>query len=367
MTTNAGTEEPGRAPDGLRIAMVAPPWFEIPPRGYGGIEQIVAGLVNQMVARGHEVTLVGSGAHRTDAQHFVQVFEAPPSPLLGDPLPEVVAAAAVARALDGLAVDVVHDHSLAGPLLARSRAVPTVVTAHGPLTGLFADYYEHLGPTVQLVSISHAQRTLAPALNWRATVHNAVDVSSYEYRQAKDDYLLWLGRFTPDKGPLQAVAAARAHGLRIVLAGKVNEPSEKEYFDSVVAPQLGPDTDYVGEADEALKRELFAGARAFLFPIHWEEPFGMVMIEAMASGTPVLAIGRGSVPEVVDHGVSGLVVRDDDEFVAAVPAVLELDPADCRAVAQTRFDLPVMAAGYERVYRRVVGRPHVREDLGATG
>ncbi len=364
------TDDPRTVPevgaDPLRVAMVAPPWFEVPPRGYGGIEQVVAALVDQMVALGHEVTLLGSGRHRTVAQHYVQIFPTPPTPLLGDPLPEVVAAAVVARALADLPVDVVHDHSLAGPLLARARDVPTVVTAHGPLTGMYADYYRHLGPTVDLVSISHSQRRIAPGLNWRATVHNAVDVASYRYRDTKDDYLLWLGRLNPEKGPDVAIAAARAHGMRIVLAGKINEACEKEYFDSVVAPQLGPDAEYVGEADETLKRELFAGARAFLFPVHWEEPFGMVMVEAMASGTPVLAIGRGSVPEVVDHGVTGLVVHDDDELVASVPAVLELDPARCRAVAETRFDLPVMAAGYERVYRRAVARPRRRAGLGAT-
>ena len=360
----AGAQRDGS--EGLRIAMVAPPWFEVPPRGYGGIEEVVGALVDQLVARGHHVTLVGAGAHRTSAQRFVQVFEQPPTHLLGDPVPEVVAAAAAARAIARLSVDVVHDHSLAGPLLARGRVAPTVVTTHGPVTGMYARYYERLGGTVDLVSISHAQRTAAPALNWRATVHNAVDVASFPFRDRKDDYLLWLGRFSPDKAPDLAIAAARAHGLRIVLAGKINEPGEKEYFETVVAPELGPDAEYVGEADAAFKRELFAGARAFLFPIQWDEPFGMVMVEAMACGTPVLAIGRGSVPEVVDHGVSGVVVHDPGEFVAAVPAVLELDPVDCRAVALARFDLPVMAAGYEKVYRRVVGRPQHRDTLGAT-
>lgn len=342
----------------LRIAMVAPPWFELPPRGYGGTEAVVAALVDQLVRDGHEVVLVGAGVHHTLAQRFVRVLPTPPTALLGDPVPEVIVAAAAARALDELDVDVVHDHTLAGPLLARGRRVPTVATTHGPVTGLLADYYSQLGESVRLVSISHAQRASNPLLSWCGTVHNAVDVGSFAFRDRKDDYVLWIGRFNPDKGPHLAIDAARAHGLRIVLAGKLNEAPERAFFDAAISPRLGPGVEYVGEADAALKRELYAGARALLFPIQWDEPFGMVMVEAMASGTPVLAIGRGAAPEVVEHGRSGLVVRDFDEFVAAVPRVLDLDPYLCREVASERFDLPVMAAGYAAVYRRLAeGQP----------
>jgi len=335
----------------LRLAMVAPPWFELPPQGYGGIEAVVAGLVDRLVDRGHHVTLIGAGRHRTRAQRFAAVFPEPPSSLLGNPMPEVQAAAEAARVLDELDVDLVHDHSLAGPLLARGRSLPTLTTMHGPVTGPNGDYYARLGRTIDIVAISDAQRRLNPDLNWVGTVHNAVDVASFPFVERKDEYVLWLGRFSPDKGAHLAIDAARAIGRHIVLAAKLNEPEERRYFEEAVAPRLGPDAEYVGEADSELKRELFGRAAALAFPIQWEEPFGMVMIEALACGTPVAAIGRGSVPEVIDSGRTGVVVDRIDEFPAALERATALDPVDCRREAETRFDLPVMAAGYERIYR----------------
>ena len=368
-------DEPTRgvAADGmppLKIAMVAPPWFELPPRGYGGTEAVVAALVDGLVARGHEVTLVAAGEHRTAATAFHRVYDEPPTERLGTPIPEVIAAAEAARAIDDAEVDVVHDHTLAGPLLARGRRQPTVVTMHGPVTGESGDYHERLGSTVDLVAISDAQRRLNPRLNWVGTVHNAIDVPSFPFRAEKDDYVLWLGRFSPDKAPDLAIEAARRAGRRIVLAGKLNEASEFEYFDDVVRPLLGGDAEYVGEADAALKRELLSHARSLVFPIQWEEPFGMVMIEAMACGTPVVAMRRGSVPEIVEHGRSGLVVDDFSRFPRALALAEELDPAEVRTEAERRFDLPVMARGYERVYRMLAeGTQSIRSlsDSGVGG
>jgi glycosyltransferase involved in cell wall biosynthesis len=344
-STDPGSTRP------LRVAVVAPPWFELPPVGYGGTEAVVAGLVDQLVDHGHEVTLVASGRHRTKAQRFCRLYDEPPSALLGDPMPEVIAAAEAARVLDELDVDVVHDHSLAGPLLARGRDVTTVVTMHGPSTGTNGEYFRRLGPTVDVVAISEAQRRLNPAVNWVGTVHNAVDVASFPFRERKEDFVLWLGRFSPDKGAHIAIDAARAVGRRIVLAGKLNEPAERAYFADAVAPRLGPGVEYVGEADAVLKRELFSKAACLAFPIQWEEPFGMVMVEAMSCGTPVAAIGRGSVPEVVADGVSGIVVPGVEDFAGALERAVGLDPRACRRHAEQHFDLPVMASGYERVYR----------------
>lgn len=348
--------------ESLRIAVVAPPWFELPPQGYGGTEAVVAGLVDQLVDRGHEVTLVASGRHRTRAQHFVQVYEEPPSRLLGNPMPEVQAAAVAAEALADLDLDLVHDHSLAGPLLARSRRVPTVVTLHGPATGPNGDYFERLGRTVDVIGISGAQRRLNPRLNWVGVVHNAIDVASFPFTDRKDDYVLWIGRFNPDKGAHLAIDAARRVGRRIVLAGKLNEPEEQVYFAEHIRPRLGRDVEYVGEADATLKRQLYTGAACLAFPIQWEEPFGMVMAEAMACGTPVAAIGRGSVPEVVEHGVSGIVVERIEDFPGALEKAADLDPAAARRHAEQHFDLPVMAAGYERIFRVLVqGSRDIRE------
>jgi glycosyltransferase involved in cell wall biosynthesis len=347
----------------LRIAMVAPPWYALPPVGYGGIESVVADLVDHLAARGHEITLIGSGEHNTAATRFLRVFDEPPSARIGTPAPEVIHAAAAAALLDGLDVDVVHDHSLAGPLLARGRQVPTVATMHGPVLGDEGQYFRWLGDTVNVVAISDAQRRLEPRLNWVGRVHNAIDVDSFPFRETKDDYLLWLGRFSADKGPHLAIDAARAIGRRIVLAGKCSEPAEQAFFDAEIAGRLGPGVEYVGEADATRKRELLAGARALAFPLQWEEPFGMVMIEAMACGTPVVAMRRGSVPEVVTHGESGLVVDDYADFPAALLAADDLDPAACREHARAEFGLEVMAAGYERIYRALVNSRQVVTEL----
>jgi glycosyltransferase involved in cell wall biosynthesis len=352
-STDSRKPAPGGAP--LRIAMVAPPWYEIPPSGYGGIEVVVAELVDGLVERGHEVVLLGSGDHDTRAHSFLTVFDEPPSHLLGDPMTEVAAAATVARLLADLEVDVVHDHTLAGPLLARGRTVPTVVTTHGPVTDREGALYAELGDTVQLVSISRSQRESNPDLNWLGTVYNALDVESFPFREDKDDFVLWLGRFSADKAPGLAIDVAREAGVRIVLAGKLNEQSEQEFFDAEVKDRLGPDAEYVGEADADLKRELLGAARALLFPIQWDEPFGMVMVEAMACGTPVVATRRGSVPEVVEDGVTGIVVDDDRDLVEALERARSLDPSACRAHVERHFTPSVMAEGYERMYRAATG------------
>lgn len=335
----------------LRIGMVAPPWYELPPRGYGGIETVVAGLVDRLVARGHEVTLVSSGQHRTAAQRSIRVFDRPPSELIGQPLPELIAAAAAAEALAGCALDVVHDHCFAGPLTARGRTVPTAVTTHGPVVGMEGAYYGHLGATVDLVAISAAQRRSNPALNWAGTVHNALDVRAFPFRERKDDYVLWIGRFSPDKGAHTAIDAARRLGRRIVVVGRSIEGAEQAYFEREVRPRLGADVELLGEVPLDVKAALIGGARCLAFPIEWDEPFGMVMIEALACGTPVAAIPRGSVPEVLRDGVTAAFAAGPDDFADALARAEELDPADCRREAEERFDLTAMAAGYERVYR----------------
>lgn len=349
----------------LRIGMVAPPWFSLPPSGYGGTEAVVAGLVDKLVERGHEVVLVGAGVNGTLAQEFHAVYDVPPTERLGEPLPEAMTAAYAQQVLADAGVDVVHDNTLAGPLLAGGRAAPTVVTMHGPVTGECGRYHELLGRSVSVVAISDAQRRLNPRIAWCGTVHNGIDVASFPFEPDKDDYVLWIGRFSPDKAPDLAIEAARRTGRPILLAGKLNERSEREYFDAVVRPLLGDDAQYVGEADAVIKRELFASAACLAFPIQWEEPFGMVMAEAMACGTPVVAMRRGSVPEVVADGETGFVVETMDDFVAAVERAGEIDPYACRAHALEKFDLSVMAAGYERVYRSLlqVGEP---DDGGTT-
>ena len=330
--------------------MVAPPWYELPPDGYGGIEQLVADLVQTLHRRGHEVTLIGAGKSQTEAR-YLATFPTAPGERLGEPVPEVLHAAMVVNLLNELDVDVVHDHCLAGPLSAAARNVRTVVTVHGPVTGELGDLYAALGDTVDLVAISDAQRGFRPELNWVATVHNAIDVANFPYQGDKEDYVLFLGRMNHDKGVHVAIEAARAGNRRLLIAAKCEEPPEQEYFEEYVEPGLGNGIEFIGEADAARKRDLLRNARCLLLPLLWEEPFGLVMVEALACGTPVVALRRGSAPEVVVDGITGLLCDDPEELPAALADIDRIDPAECRRDAERRFDLPVMAQRYEQVYR----------------
>jgi glycosyltransferase involved in cell wall biosynthesis len=354
--------------DSLRIAMLAPPWYPVPPDGYGGIESLVADLITGLEGRGHDVLLIGAGPGGDVPGRYLATFEEAPTGRIGEGMPDVIHAARAARFLKEQAVDVIHDHSVAGPLTAEARTAPTIVTAHGPVDGEIGEYYRDLGSSISLVAISDSQRREAPDLHWSGVVPNAIDVSSYPYREDKDDFALFLGRCNPEKGVHLAIDAARAAGRRMVLAAKINEQLEHEYFDAEVRPRLGPDVEHVGEADAEEKRQLMAAAYCLVFPIQWEEPFGLVMIEAMACGTPVVALRRGAVPEVVVDGVTGFVRNQVDLLPEAIDHVGRLSPADCREHVERNFDLKVMTAGYERIYRSVLDdRGDARNRLTLTG
>jgi glycosyltransferase involved in cell wall biosynthesis len=346
----------------LRIAVIAPPWYEVPPDAYGGIESLCADLVNGLDARGHDVTLVGVGEHRVSAR-FHATRPTPQPEQIGKMVPEALHTAAVARYLDRAEVDVVHDHTLTGPFTAAARRAPTIVTAHGPVDPM-RDYYAWLAEQAYVVAISRSQRHLAPEIAWAATVHNAVDSSRFPYREEKEDFLLFIGRLCADKAPDLAIEAARAAGIRLVIAGKAAEPHEREYFEALVRPRLGPDVEWVGELKSQEKVDLLGRARGMLFPIQWEEPFGLVMVEAMACGTPVITMRRGAAPEVVEHGVTGFLCDEPSELPTAIDRLGELKPRACRERVETYFDLPVLVSGYERVYRSAA-RAGGRRPVGA--
>jgi glycosyltransferase involved in cell wall biosynthesis len=353
----------------LRVALIAPPYFEVPPSGYGGVEAVVANLANGLVARGHAVTLIGAGRPGTAAS-FMPVWDNVIPERLGEPFPEVVHAAAVRQAVETLAgdggLDVVHDHTLAGPLNAAcysAMGIPTVVTVHGPVNAELHRYYRLTGADSHFVAISRRQRELAPGLNWVSTVYNALRLEEWPYRVRKENYALFLGRYHPDKAPHLALDAAHAAGVPLILAGKCAEAPEREYFNREIRPRLTPDDHAFGVADARQKRALLAGARCLLFPVCWEEPFGMVMIEAMACGTPVVALRAGSVPEVVAHGRTGLVCDRIEDLPQAVHDASGLDPAACRDHVARRFDAAIMAGGYETAYRTAIRR--LRSDQAA--
>jgi glycosyltransferase involved in cell wall biosynthesis len=337
----------------LRIALVAPPWFEVPPTGYGGIEEMVAGLANGLTSGGHHVTLLAAGEDRTDAE-MIPTFDEPPDGLgTGEQLTtELVHASRVARELAELDVDIVHDHTVAGPALATDRAVPTIVTVHGPIDDAQAALYA--ASDAFLVAISEAQRASRPTLRWVGTVHNGIDVDSYPFDTQKEDRFLFLGRMSPDKGVEDAIAIAEATRTPLVIAAKCDDPDEQRFFAERVEPRLNEQITYVGAVHGDSKLSLLASSKALLFPIQWEEPFGMVMAEALAAGTPVIARGRGSVPEIVRDGRTGFVADHIDELIDAAKRVDTIDPHACRADALARFDSSVMTDGYERVYRSVI-------------
>ena len=344
----------------LRIAMVAPPYFDVPPRAYGGIEAVVADLADALVANGHEVTLLGAGQPGTAAQ-FQPLWDRTVPELLGKPFPELAHALKARRAIEQLAttsgVDLVHDHTLAGPLNAvayRELGIPLVVTAHGTVHDDLHDYYRDLRSDVKLVAISERQRTLAPDLNWVGRVHNALRIDDWPFRADKDDYALFLGRFTADKGPDLALRAAHDADVPLVLAGKCTEPAEKSYFRETVQPLLGENDSLFGQADALAKRSLLGGARCLVFPVQWEEPFGMVMIEAMACGTPVVALRRGAVPEVVVDGVTGFICDDPGDLADAIQHASLLDPRACRRHVEANFGVERFGFGYEQIYRRAL-------------
>jgi glycosyltransferase involved in cell wall biosynthesis len=340
----------------LRIGIVAPPWYGIPPEGYGGIERVCYYLARGLAENGHDVTLVGAGSGEAGTT-FIPTY---PEPLsenggsIGDPLPEVVHAARSSQALAELELDLIHDHSLAGPLTARGPGPPTLLTAHGPVTGEFGEYFRALGDDIGIVAISESQRRSAPDLPWVATIHNALDLDGYPFSAEKQDYVAFVGRMSPDKGVAGAIDAARAAGRRMILAAKCSEEAERAYFEREIRPRLGDDIEWVEEADADRTNEILMHARCTVFPIQWREPFGMVMIESMACGTPVVALRKGSVPEVIEDGVTGFICDEPEELPEAIERVHTLDPQACRDRVAELFDVPVMVSRYEDAYRRTV-------------
>ncbi len=317
----------------------------------------MADLADGLVDRGEDVTLIGAGKNGTKAR-LRTVWDSTIPERLGEAYPEVMHAMLTRRAIEDLAaareIDVVHDHTFSGPLNAAVYAqmgLPTVVTVHGPLNTDLRRYYRSLGNDVSLVAISERQRNLSPELNWISTVHNCLRPAAWPFAGRKDDYALFLGRFHPDKGVHLAVQAAHEANIPLILAGKCNEPLEKRYFAEQVEPLLGPNDKVLGIADATLKRKLLVNARCMLFPVQWEEPFGMVMIEAMVCGTPVVALRGGAVPEVVVDGVTGFIRERPEELPAAIQAIGDIDPVACRNHVERNFSAPRMAAGYAAAYR----------------
>ena len=340
----------------MRVAVLSPVWFPVPPTGYGGIEWVVSLLADGLVEAGHDVTLFASGDSRTTAK-LAFVYEIAPSAEIGRAQVEIHHVLACFERADEF--DVISDHS--GPpaaVIAGAVNTPTLHTVHGPLLGEAGALYEQVArvsPRTGLISISMNQRVPHPGLPWAANVPNALDFSFYPVQPRRGDYFLFLGRMNPEKGAHRAVAVAMEAGVPLKLAGKKREPAELRYFREYVEPHLRKgQIEYLGEVSHGEKVELLQDARATLFPVDWEEPFGLVMIESMACGTPVIATRRGAVPEVIEHGRSGIIVDDYRDMVRVLEQVDELEPLELRRAAEERFSKGRMVADYVAAFEGAV-------------
>lgn len=340
----------------MRIAQVAPLFESVPPKYYGGTERVVSWLTEELVRQGHDVTLFASGDSETKARlvagcrrslrldkhcvdqwaHHVLMLER---------------VAQRAREFDAIHFHVDYQHYP----LSRRTGMPQLTTLHGrldipDLQPLYREFRD-----MPVVSVSDAQRDPLPGANWLATVYHGLPVDLFHYQDDPGRYLAFLGRISPEKRVDRAIEIARRVGLPLKIAAKVDDV-DRHYFENYIEPLLEePHVEYLGEIGDGEKDEFLGCALALLFPIDWEEPFGLVMIESLACGTPVVAYRRGSVPEVIEDGVTGFVVSDLHEAVEAVKRVGDLDRGDCRRCFEERFTSARMAAGYVRLYREISG------------
>ena len=340
----------------MRIAQVSPPWVAVPPKGYGGIEWVVSLLADGLVDLGHEVTLFASGDSETNA-NLEYVFDRAPGPTAINSIwHDTMHSLFVYRDLSRF--DVIHQHTVWSGLVASSLIdLPVVHTLHGSFTPQMRQLYSQLADRLWFVAISEAQRAFMPELRYGGVVYNGIDVGMYPLREEKEDFLLFLGRANPDKGAHLAAEAAAAAGMRLVMAVKIAEASERDYWTREVEPRLPEGTEILGEITLQEKAELLGRAKAVLFPIDWPEPFGLVMTESMACGTPVIATPRGSVPEVIDDGITGFIVPVEDypaEAAKAIARLGEIDPKACRERVERLFSKEAMVAGYDEIFRQAV-------------
>lgn len=347
----------------MRIAQVAPLWERVPPPGYGGTELVVGLLTDELVRRGHEVTLFASG----DSLTLAKLESVHPRALRLDSnvreygIYEMLQLNWVYERASEF--DVIHSHVGFSSLpFVNLVSTPTVHTLHGIFTPDNEKMFKH-AKRQPYISISDSQREPRLDLNCVATVYNGIDVASHKFfsQPSEEPYLAFVGRLSPEKGPHHAIEIAKRSGWTLKMAGKV-DVVDVEYFEREVKPHIdGEQIQYLGEANHVQKNELMGRARATLFPITWREPFGLVMVESMAAGTPVIAMKMGSTPEVIAHGKTGFVCESVDECVEAIDKAIVLDRNVCRDYVWQNFSAQKMADGYEAVYRQVIA-----ERLGKT-
>lgn len=339
----------------MRIVVIAPPWVAVPPTAYGGTEAVLDTLARGLRRAGHDVVLfttgdstcdvprdsvlpraigVGKGGSATELRHVIHAYQA------------VIDADA----------DIVHDHTLVGPVYAdRLVGLPVVTTNHGPFQSELGDYYRAIAGGTPIIAISHHQASTASGIPLAAVIHHGVDPERFPAGVGDGGYAVFLGRMCAEKGIPAAIGAARRAGIPLRIAAKMSEPAELLYFEHHVRPLLGGDIEYIGEVGGAEKSDLLGGAVCLLNPIAWPEPFGMVMIEALACGTPVVATPMGAAPEIVEHAKTGFVCSGEDALARAVISSADLDRNDCRKVVAGRFSADRMVVDHLALYEKVIG------------
>jgi glycosyltransferase involved in cell wall biosynthesis len=349
---------PSLANDRLRIALIAPPMLPVPPPTYAGTERVVATLGQTLHERGHEVTLYAPG----DSQFEGELVESPAESLWSTGYSGDVSSfinITLARAWAAAdRYDIIHSHvETLGFLFARHAPVPVVTTLHGRLDGSGIPELIEEFCDIPLVSISESQRRWSPDANWVATVYHGLPLEQMPFDPSPGDYLAFVGRIAPEKGVDHAIQVAREVGMKLRIAAKVYDPPEKELFEAVVRPAIDEGAvEFLGELGQPERDQLYAGAAATLMLGAWPEPFGLVAIESMATGTPVVARRAGALTETIEHGVSGFLIDDDAEADLALERARELDRATVRRYAVERFSPERMTDEYEAVYRAVIGQ-----------
>jgi len=337
----------------MRVGLLAPISWRVPPRHYGPWEQVVALIAEGLVARGVDVTLFATADSLTGAR----LISVCPRPLSEDDTldPKVWECLHIATAFERAGeFDLLHNHFDFLPLSYSGLVrTPIVTTIHGFSSKRILPVYQRYNRRSQYVAISDADRS--PDLEYIATVYHGIDFTQFTFRPRPHDYLLFMGRIHPDKGAAEAIEVARRTGRRLIMAGIIHD---HDYYEQRIAPQIdGDQVRYLGSVGPADRDQLLGNAAAFLHLINFDEPFGLSMVEAMACGTPVIAIGRGSVRELIRHGETGLIVHSLDEAVQAVPAALALDRAAIRRYAAERFSADRMVDDYLRVYEMILAQP----------
>lgn len=340
----------------MRIAQVAPLWERVPPPAYGGIELVVSLLTDELVRRGHEVTLFASG----DSISLAKIESVHPRAIRLDPsvkeysVYEMLQLSQVYQRASEF--DIIHSHMGHAALpYAKLVKTPTVHTLHGIFTPDHEKIFTY-AKEQPYISISHTQKESRLGLNYVATVYNGIDVDSHKFYPQPDEppYLAFLGRMSPEKGPHHAIAIAKAVGLPLKMAGKV-DVVDVEYFEREIKPHIdGEQIQYTGEANHIQKNQLMGRALATLFPITWREPFGLVMVESMAAGTPVIAMNLGSTSEVIADGKTGFLCNDVAECIDAVRKIEKIDRHACREHIANNFSIKQMTDGYEAVYQQIL-------------